>query len=85
MYLNMENRIAVLITKRMEIIPSIYVWHISWMNFDYEENGGKKGFLANPKHQYCVAQGGEHHCSACNTKNGAYYGYPGLSHFQDKL
>ena len=32
------------------------------MNFDYKENGGKKAFLANPKHQYLVSQCGEHDC-----------------------
>ena len=52
--------IIVLITKRMEIIMSIHVCLISQINFDYKENGGKKGFLANPKHQYHVSQCEEH-------------------------
>ena len=50
MFPNEENMIVVPITKRMEIDMSIQVCLISWMNFDYEENGGKKGLLANPKH-----------------------------------
>ena len=52
------------ITKEIEIIMSIQVYLISWMNFDYKENGGKKAFLANPKHQYRVYQCGGHGCSA---------------------
>ena len=52
----MENMIAMPITKRMEIVMGIQVCLISWMNFDYEENGGKKAFLANPKQQYRVSQ-----------------------------
>ena len=69
---------------RMEIFMSIHVCLISWMNFDYEENGGKKAFLANAKHQYHVSQGGEHDCIASNKKNGDRYGYPNLSHFVDE-
>ena len=30
--------------KKIEIITSIEVCLISWINFDYEENGGKKSF-----------------------------------------
>ena len=56
MYPNMRNMIVMPITKRTEIIMSIQVCLISWMNFDYKENGGKKAFLANPKHQYHVSQ-----------------------------
>ena len=40
--------IVVPITKRMEFIMSLQVCLISWMNFDYKENGEKKAFLANP-------------------------------------
>ena len=54
------------------------------MNFDFKENGGKKAFLANAKHQYHVSQGGEHDCIASNKKNGDRYGYPNLSHFVDE-
>ena len=36
----------------------------------------RKGFLANPKHQYNLSQWGEHDCRAQNKKNGGYYGYP---------
>ena len=42
--------IAMPIRKRMEIVMGIQVCLISRMNFDYKENGEKKGFLANPKH-----------------------------------
>ena len=28
---------------------------ISWVNFDYKENGGKKTFLACPKDQYGIS------------------------------
>ena len=49
-YPNMENMIKVPITKRIEIVMSIQVSLISRMNFNYEENGGKKPFLANLKH-----------------------------------
>ena len=41
--------IVVLITKRMKIIKGIQVCLISWVNFDYTENGRKKAFVANPK------------------------------------
>ena len=40
----MENMIIVLITKIMEIIKSIQVCLILWMNFDYKDHGGKKSF-----------------------------------------
>ena len=63
-YPNEDNMIVVPITKRMEIVISIQVCIISWMNFDYEENVGKKAFLANPKLQYRVSEHGEHDCSA---------------------
>ena len=49
------------------------------------ENNGKKAFPANPKHQCCVPQRGEHGCHANNKKNGDYYEYPSLSHFTGKL
>ena len=49
-YPNMENLIVMPITKRMEIVMSIQVCLISRMNFDYEETGGKKALLGNPKH-----------------------------------
>ena len=55
MYPNLENMIVVLITKKMEIVISIQLCLISRMNFDYKENGGKKAFFANPKHQYRVS------------------------------
>ena len=42
----------------------ILVCLVSQTNFDYKENGGKKAFPANPKHQYCVSQYEEHDCKA---------------------
>ena len=52
MYPNKENMIVAPITKRMEIFMGIQVCLISWMHINYKENGGKKAFPANPKHQY---------------------------------
>ena len=71
--------------KKMEIVMSIQVCLVSWMNFDYEENGGKKVLLANPKHHDHVSQYGEHDCRANNKKNEDFYEYPSLSHFMDEL
>ena len=51
-----ENMIAMAITKRMDIIMSVKICLISQTNFDYKENGAKKAFLANPKHQHYVSQ-----------------------------
>ena len=82
---NVETMIVKAITKRMEIIKRIQVCLISWMNFDYEKNGGKKALHENPKHQYRVSQYREHGCHANNKKNGDCYEYPSLSHFTDKL
>ena len=45
LYPNVENMIVVLITKKMEIITSIQVCLISWMNFHYKENDGKKSLV----------------------------------------
>ena len=64
---------------------SIQVSLISWNDINYKQNGGKKPFLAKPKHQYCVAHCGEHDCSANNNKNGDYNEYPSLSYFMDEL
>ena len=50
MHPNEENMIVMPITKRMEVVMGIQVYLISWINFDYEENRGKKALLANPKH-----------------------------------
>ena len=77
--------IVVPITKRKEIVMSIHVCLISWMNFNCRESGGKKAFLANPKHQYLVSQYKEHDCHAKNKKNGDYYEYPSFSRFMDEL
>ena len=81
----MENKIAVPIAKEMEIIMSIQVCLISWMNFDYKENGGNKAFRANSKHQYHVSQCRELDCCVNKKKNGDYYEYPSLSYFTDEL
>ena len=83
MYPNIGNMIVVPLMKRMEIIISIQVCLISWINC--KENGGKKASLANPKHQYLVSQWGENDCSARNKKNEDYYEYPSLPHFIDEL
>ena len=85
MYPNVESMIVMPIAKRMEIVMSIQGCLISWINFDYKENGEKKAFLANLMHQYRVSQCGEHDSHANNKKNGDYYVYLSLSHFTDKL
>ena len=41
MYPNKENMILAHITKRIEIIMTIQVSLISWMNMNYKENDGK--------------------------------------------
>ena len=71
-YPNEDNMILVPITKRMEIVISIQVCIISWMNFDYEENVGKKAFLGKPIHQYRVSQREKHDWSVNNRKNEDY-------------
>ena len=71
--------------EKMEIIMSIQGWFISRRNINYKENGRKKVFLANPKHQHQVSQYGEHDCSASKKKNGDYNKHPSLSHFTDEL
>ena len=68
----MENIIGVPITKRMQVFKSIQACPISWKNFDYKEYGGKRAFLANPKHQCHVSQYGEQYCHASNKRNGDY-------------
>ena len=37
------------IMNRMEVIMSIQVCLISWMNFNHKQNSGKKAFPTNPK------------------------------------
>ena len=64
---------------------SIHVCIISQVNFDFEEKGGKKTFLANSKHQYHAPQCGDHDYPANNKKNGDYYEYQSLSYFIDEL
>ena len=51
MYPNEENMIVVPIAKGMEIITIIQDHLISLMNVNYRENGEKKAFPTNPKHQ----------------------------------
>ena len=77
--------IVVPITKGVEIIMSIHVCLISWMNLNYKEKDAKKAFPANTKHENRVSQSEEHNCCANNKKNGDYYEYRSLSHFIDKL
>ena len=84
-YPNVENMIAMPITKKKEIVTGIQVCLILWMNFDYKKNGGKKAFLANLKYQYRVSQCAEHDCSAHNEKNKDFNEYPCLSHFTNQL
>ena len=81
----MENLIAMIITKRMEIVMGIEACLISWMNFGYTESGGKKAFHANPKHQYRVSQYGERDCCANSKKKRDCYEHPCLSYFTDEL
>ena len=46
---NKMNIIVVAITKRIEIVTSIQVCDVSWMNFDFEENGENKSFFSKTK------------------------------------
>ena len=46
---NEEDMIVMPITKRMEFIISIQVSIISQMNFDYNENGGRKRLSCESK------------------------------------
>ena len=85
LYAIMENMITMPITKRMEIVIGIQVCLVSWMYFDYKENGGKIAFLANPNQQYRVSQCAKHDCNANNKKNRDCYEYPSLSLFTDEL
>ena len=85
LYLDVEDMIVVPITKRKEIITSFRVSHISQLNINYEENGGKKAFLAYPKNQYRVSHCKEHDCSTHNQINGNYNEYPSFSYFMDEL
>ena len=55
-YPNEDNMIVLPRTNKMEIVMGIQVYLISRMNFHFKENGGKRAFLANPKHQYHVSQ-----------------------------
>ena len=45
MYPNLKNKIAVPITKWIEIITSIQFWLILKMSINFKENGGKKSFF----------------------------------------
>ena len=69
----------------MEIVMSTQVCLISRMNFGYMENGGKKAFLENPKHQHHVFQSGAHDYCAKYKKNGDYHVNPCLPHLIDEL
>ena len=76
----MQNMILVPITKRMDIIMSIYVGLISWINLMIRKMVERKAFLTKSKHQYCTSQWGEHDCSAHNKKYGDYFENPSLNH-----
>ena len=69
----------------MEVIASIQVCIISWLNFDYKENGGQKVFLTHSEHQYHVSQYREKDCSAKSQKNEDYYENPSLAYFTEEL
>ena len=49
MYPNAENKIIVPITKIMEVIMSIEVCPIPWVNVDYKKNDGRKSFSCKSK------------------------------------
>ena len=71
-------------TNRMEIVISIQICPILWMNINYKENGGKKSFCYKQKNQYRGSQCGEHDFSAHNEKYGDYNEYRSLSYFTDE-
>ena len=71
--------------KKMEIIRSIHVCFISWMNFDYKENGGKKSFSWKSKASISCILVWKHDSYANNEKNWDYYEFSSLSHFVDEL
>ena len=48
-YPNEGEMIVMPITKGMDFILGIQLCLISWMNFDYKENGGKKCFSYKSK------------------------------------
>ena len=70
--------------KIMEIIMSFQVCLITRMNINYKENGEKKAFLANPKHQCHASQWGEYDCSKHNKKNIDYYKHLSLTHVMNQ-
>ena len=84
-YPSKDKMIVVPIVNRIEIITSIQVCLILWMNINYKENGEKKTFLTIPKHQYRVPHNGEHDCNTKNKKNRDYYEYQSLSHLANEL
>ena len=49
-YPKVENIVVMPIMIEIQIVKRIQVCFVSQMNFDYEENGGKKVFLENTKH-----------------------------------
>ena len=60
---NEENMIVVPAAKKVEIVTSIQVCIISWMNFEYKENGGKNSFSYNSKASISCIQCGEYNFS----------------------
>ena len=55
MFPNVENMIVAPIMKRMEIVMTIEVSFISWMNINYKEIVERKAFLAITKYQCRVS------------------------------
>ena len=55
------------ITKRMEIIMNIQVYHISQMIINYKENGGRKSFSS--KSEAHISQCAEHDVVPINKNN----------------
>ena len=86
MYPNEENMILVPITKRMENILSIQVCFISWMNFNYKENSGKKKLFLQIQSINIVYPNEVNLILVPNNKkNKDCYAYPSSSHFTEKL
>ena len=55
------------------------------MDFDSKKNGGRKAFLAKPKHQYHISQLEELIFVVLSGKNEDHYENPCSSHLKDEL
>ena len=80
---NEETMTIVCITKKIEIIMSIQVYHISQINIIDKENAGNKSFSCKSKESISCITIGRNNCSAHNKKNIDYFEYPSLTHFTD--